>query len=148
MLLEVPACGHEICHVRREVGIGEIPVALPQAGEVEPQYSEPPIRQGPTDGNHGLELLRACEAMGEEHVPLGGIADGELQTGGKLLTRGAGEGEGLGGHDAFSGWVLEVGWRPGVERLSWTTVPGSREFRGRAESRPPGEARKEFTRPG
>ena len=59
---------HEIVQVGGEVGLGEVPLALADAGEVEPEHRDPPLGQGAADPAGGLDVLGAGEAVGEDRV--------------------------------------------------------------------------------
>ena len=61
-------CGrrNEVGDVRAEVGVGELALALAEAGEVEAQHRDPSGGQGLGDPGRREDVLRAGEAMGED----------------------------------------------------------------------------------
>jgi hypothetical protein len=84
--------GHEIGHVRGEVGPREVALAFAEAREVEAEDGEPAIGQGARDVPRGAQVLRAREAVGEERVPAE-LAPRPLEARGQLLALGAAERE-------------------------------------------------------
>ena len=72
---EVVRGGHQVGNVGGEVGVGELALAMAQAGEVEAQHGNAVARQTLGDAGGGEDVLRAGEAVGEERIG----ADGPLR---------------------------------------------------------------------
>lgn len=59
---------HQVLHVGREVGVGELSLAVAEPGEVEAQHRDPVLHQRARDAGGGEDVLAAGEAVGEQRV--------------------------------------------------------------------------------
>lgn len=85
--------GHEVGD-RSRVGRGaEIPVALAQPGEVEPQHRDPAVGERPADHHRGTDILGAGEAVREDRHGVGGTDGGEFEPSDELRPLSTGEDE-------------------------------------------------------
>ena len=96
MAAQMVGGGHQVAYVRREVGVGELALAVPQSGEVEAQHRDPARCQPRRDARGGEDVLRAGEAVGEEGHRMGAPL-GLIEPGRELLPVGAGKAEFLAG---------------------------------------------------
>ena len=59
-------CCQNVIGVRREVRIGELPLAAPQPSEVEPEHTKPCVSKRSGNPRCRFDVLTAGEAVGEE----------------------------------------------------------------------------------
>jgi hypothetical protein len=61
----VDCCQH-VVSIRREVGVGELPLAVTEPSEVKPEHTEPGVSQGGRDPRCCLDVFTASEAVGKQ----------------------------------------------------------------------------------
>ena len=109
-LLEVGGGARQVLDVGAEVGVGELALAVAEAGEVEAQHGDAEACQALGDAAGGGDVLRAGEAVGEEGGG-DGLAVGQVEPGGEHVARVAGEVDPLAAHGVCSVLLVLVGAR-------------------------------------
>jgi hypothetical protein len=96
---------NQVLDVGREAGVGKVPLALPESGEIEPEHRNAARRERPRDAGGGPTLLGAGEAMGKDGTGPGD-ANRPLQTGGQTHPGAGGKIDAI-GHSGHGGSPAE-----------------------------------------
>ena len=90
---------HQVFDIGGERGVGELAAGMAETGEIEAQHGDAHAGKARGDAAGGGDVLAAGEAMREERGRQV-RALGQVEAGGEVLARMAGEGEAIDGHGA------------------------------------------------
>ena len=83
---------HQIAHIGGEIGVGEFPARMAEAGKIKTQHGDAAFGQPGADAGGGENILGTGKAMGKQGIGAG-RARRHIQARRQVITKGAGEGD-------------------------------------------------------